>query len=99
MKIHPTAIISSDAKLEEGVEIGPYVIIGADVKIGKNTIIGPHTVIDDFTHIGEGLPYLSVLFYRCSSPGFEIRRRKDPCNYRQFQYYPRICNHSPLDYR
>jgi UDP-N-acetylglucosamine acyltransferase len=54
MKIHPTAIISPDAQLEEGVEIGPYVVIGSDVKIGKNTIIGPHTVIDNFTHIGEG---------------------------------------------
>ena len=54
MKIHPTAIISPDAQLEEGVEIGPYSIIGADVKIGKNTIIGPHTIIDNYTHIGEG---------------------------------------------
>ena len=54
MKIHPTAIISPDAQLEEGVEIGPYSIIRADVKIGKNTIIGPHTIIDNYTHIGEG---------------------------------------------
>ena len=62
MKIHPTAIISSDAHLEEGVEIGPYSIIGSDVKIGKNTIIGPHTVIDDYTHIGEG----NHIFQFCS---------------------------------
>lgn len=54
MKIHPTAIISSDANLEEGVEIGPYSIIGSDVNIGKNTIIGPHVVIDTQTDIGEG---------------------------------------------
>jgi UDP-N-acetylglucosamine acyltransferase len=54
MKIHPTAIISPDAQLEEGVEIGPYVVIGSDVKIGKNTTVGPHTVIDNLTHIGEG---------------------------------------------
>ncbi len=53
MKVHHTAIISPDAQLEEGVEIGPYVVIGSDVKIGKNTVIGPHTVIEDFTHIGE----------------------------------------------
>jgi UDP-N-acetylglucosamine acyltransferase len=53
MKISPTAIISPDAQLEEGVEVGHYSIIGADVKIGKNTIIGPHTVIDNYTHIGE----------------------------------------------
>lgn len=51
--IHPTAIISPDAQLGEGVEIGPYVVIGSDVKIGKNTVIGPHAVIEDFTHIGE----------------------------------------------
>lgn len=62
MKIHPTAIISPDAQLEEGVEIGPYSIIGVDVKIGKNTIIGPHTVIDDYTHIGEG----NKIFQFCS---------------------------------
>ena len=46
MKVHHTAIISPDAQLEEGVEVGPYVVIGSDVKIGKNTIIGPHTVIE-----------------------------------------------------
>jgi UDP-N-acetylglucosamine acyltransferase len=54
MKIHPTAIVSSEAHLEEGVEIGPYSIIGPDVNIGKNTIIGPHVVIDSQTDIGEG---------------------------------------------
>lgn len=54
MKIHPTAIVSADTQLDEGVEISPYAIIGSDVKIGKNTFIGPHTVIDDYTHIGEG---------------------------------------------
>lgn len=53
MKIHPTAIIAPDAKLEKGVEVGPYAVIGSDVVIGKNTVIGPHTVIEDYTHIGE----------------------------------------------
>jgi UDP-N-acetylglucosamine acyltransferase len=62
MKIHPTAIISPDAQLEEGVEVGPYSIIRADVKIGKNTIVGPHTVIDNYTHIGEGCN----IFHFCS---------------------------------
>jgi UDP-N-acetylglucosamine acyltransferase len=62
MNIHPTAIISPDAQLEEGVEIGPYVVIGSDVIIGKNTVIGPHTVIDDYTQIGEG----NRIFQFCS---------------------------------
>lgn len=53
MNIHPTAIISPEATLAEGVEVGPYAIIGRDVHIGKNTVIGPHAVIDEHTDIGE----------------------------------------------
>jgi UDP-N-acetylglucosamine acyltransferase len=54
MNIHPTAIISPDATLAEGVDIGPYSIIGPDCHIGKNTSIGPHVVIESHTDIGEG---------------------------------------------
>lgn len=54
MNIHPTAIISPDATLAEGVEVGPYSIIGPDCHIGKNTRIGPHVVIESHTDIGEG---------------------------------------------
>jgi UDP-N-acetylglucosamine acyltransferase len=54
MKIHPTAIVSPEANISEGVEIGPYTVIGPDVNIGKNTLIGPHVVIDANTDIGEG---------------------------------------------
>lgn len=53
MSIHPTAIISPDAKLAEGVEVGPYSIIGPSVTIGKGTKIGPHVVIESHTDIGE----------------------------------------------
>jgi UDP-N-acetylglucosamine acyltransferase len=53
MNIHPTAIISQEARLEEGVEVGPFSIIEADVNIGKNTVIGPHVVIKSHTDIGE----------------------------------------------
>lgn len=53
MNIHQTAIVSPNACIEEGVEIGPYSIIDSDVRIGKNTIIGPHVVIRPYTDIGE----------------------------------------------
>lgn len=53
MKIHPTALISPDAKLAEGVEVGPFSLVGPDVNIGKNTVIGPHVVIQEQTDIGE----------------------------------------------
>ena len=53
MRIHSTAIVSADAHISEGVEIGPYTIIGPDVRIGKNSSIGPHVVIEPHTDIGE----------------------------------------------
>lgn len=53
MKIHPTAIVDTNAVLAEGVEIGPYVIIDSDVKIGARTTVGPHTTIEGCTTIGE----------------------------------------------
>jgi UDP-N-acetylglucosamine acyltransferase len=53
MNIHSTAIVSPEASLEEGVEIGPYSIIGPGVIIGKNTSIAPHVVIEGPTEIGE----------------------------------------------
>ncbi len=53
MKIHPTAIISPDAEIGEGVEIGPYSIVGRGVKIGSHTVIFSHVVIEDGTEIGE----------------------------------------------
>lgn len=51
--IHPTAIIDSKARLDEGVEVGPYSIIGADVEIGAGTWIGPHVVLNGPTRIGR----------------------------------------------
>lgn len=53
MSIHPTAIISPDARLAESVEVGPYSIIGPRVRIDSNTVIGPHVVIEGDTNIGE----------------------------------------------
>lgn len=52
-EIHPTAVISADAQIAEGVCIGPYVVIGEEVEIGKGTLIGPHTVIEGPTVIGK----------------------------------------------
>ncbi len=52
MAIHPTAIISPDAKLADTVEVGPYSIIGAGVEIGAGSRVGPHVVINGPTKIG-----------------------------------------------
>ena len=53
MNVHPTAIISPGAIVEENVEIGPYSVIGPNVRIGGGTVVGPHAVIEGCTEIGD----------------------------------------------
>ncbi|HAT9734201.1 TPA: acyl-[acyl-carrier-protein]--UDP-N-acetylglucosamine O-acyltransferase, partial [Legionella pneumophila subsp. pneumophila] len=44
-QIHPTAIVSVDARIGRDVVIGPYSIIEGNVSIGQGTVIGSHTSI------------------------------------------------------
>ncbi len=59
MAIHETAIISEDAKLEDGVCVGPYAVIDANTRIGAGTSIGPHCVVGEFTTIGKNCQVFS----------------------------------------
>ena len=52
--IHPTALISPDARISSNVEIGPYVIIGKDVRIGAGCRIEGHAQVMNSVEIGEG---------------------------------------------
>ena len=51
--IHPTAIVSGEAKLACDVEVGPYSVIESDVEIGAGTRIGEHAVIRRHTTVGQ----------------------------------------------
>jgi UDP-N-acetylglucosamine acyltransferase len=51
--IHPTAIVSPDARIHESVTIGPYSVIGEGVEIGEGTRIGPHVVLMGPTVLGR----------------------------------------------
>lgn len=50
--IHPTAIISSSAQIDNSVCIGPYSIIGDFAVIRANTLIGPHVIIEKKAQLG-----------------------------------------------
>lgn len=52
-KIHPTAIVSPDAKLADSVEVGPYCVIEEDVVIGAGTRLLGQCRIGAHTEIGE----------------------------------------------
>lgn len=50
--IHPTAIVSPDADLEEGVRVGANAVIGPEVKIGRGTTVGENAQIQGPTTLG-----------------------------------------------
>ena len=52
-KIHPTAIIHTDADVSENVSVGPFSIIDENVSIGKGTVIGNNVTITGRTTIGN----------------------------------------------
>lgn len=79
--IHPTAIISGDVEIGEGVQIGPYSIITGSVKIGDNTRLISNIIIDGKVEIGSGCtiyPFTSIglppqdLKYRGEDTGVRI---------------------------
>jgi UDP-N-acetylglucosamine acyltransferase len=45
-RIHQTAIISRDAQLGDGVEVGPYAIIGEGCVIGDECVIAARTTLE-----------------------------------------------------
>ncbi len=52
--IHPTAIVSTGAEIDENVEIGPYSVIADNVFIASDTVLGPHVTVDPYVSIGPG---------------------------------------------
>lgn len=53
MKIHPTAVISKEARIAEDVEIGPYAVVEDEVTIGAGCKIAPQVHICQGTAIGK----------------------------------------------
>lgn len=52
-QIHPSAIVSKDALLEEGVVVGPNCFIDSGVKIGSDTVLEANVVIYKDVKIGQ----------------------------------------------
>lgn len=51
--IHATAVVSPDAELGEGVEIGPYAVVEGGAVVGNGTKIDAHAIIRGATTLGE----------------------------------------------
>lgn len=51
--VHPTALVSSRAKIGKGVSVGPYCVIGDDVVLGDDVQLKSHVVIEGNTQIHD----------------------------------------------
>ncbi|MCP4652893.1 MAG: acyl-ACP--UDP-N-acetylglucosamine O-acyltransferase [Candidatus Omnitrophica bacterium] len=54
INIHPKAVVSKAAILEDGVSVGPYSVIDDGVTLGKNVCVNAHAHVKGNTYIGEG---------------------------------------------
>ncbi len=52
-QIHPTALISPSAIIDDTAVIGPYCIVGDEVTIGAHTVLHRHVVVTKLTRIGK----------------------------------------------
>ena len=52
-KIHPTAVVSPEAKISSDVEIGPFAIIENDVEIGEGTVVHNNANIKAGARLGK----------------------------------------------
>lgn len=56
--IHPSAIVSPNAMLGQGVEIGAFTIIHENVEIGDGSIVGPYSELGVHTPLSDGSPLI-----------------------------------------
>lgn len=52
-QIHPSAVVSKNAQLADGVRIGPNCVVGSGVSIGADTMLDANVVIGNDVKIGE----------------------------------------------
>ncbi|MCX6874149.1 MAG: acyl-ACP--UDP-N-acetylglucosamine O-acyltransferase [Verrucomicrobia bacterium] len=51
--LHPTAIVSPQAKLGRNVRVGPYCLIGPNVELGDDCVLHSHVLIEGSAKIGH----------------------------------------------
>ncbi|MGH9967206.1 MAG: acyl-ACP--UDP-N-acetylglucosamine O-acyltransferase [Pyrinomonadaceae bacterium] len=61
--IHPSAVVSTRARIGRDCHIGPYSIVGDEVELGDGVRLESHCVVDGKTTIGAGchiFPFVSI---------------------------------------
>jgi UDP-N-acetylglucosamine acyltransferase len=58
-RIHPTAIVATDAHVDATASIGPYAIVEAGAKIGAGCQLGAHVVVHSAATLGNDVKVMS----------------------------------------
>jgi UDP-N-acetylglucosamine acyltransferase len=53
-RVHPTAVVSPEAELAEGVVVGPFAVLEGRIRLGPGCSIGPHTLLCGPLTMGRG---------------------------------------------
>ena len=53
--IHPTAIVSKEAQLADGVEVGAFAIIGPHCVVGEGCVIAPRASLERYVTLGANV--------------------------------------------
>lgn len=55
MTIHPTALVSPDAKLGVGVDVGPFAIVGEGCEVGDGCVISARATLERNVRLGANV--------------------------------------------
>jgi UDP-N-acetylglucosamine acyltransferase len=53
-RVHPTAVVSPEAELAEGVEVGAYAVLEGRVRLGPGCVVRPHALLCGPLTMGRG---------------------------------------------
>ena len=50
--VHPTAVVSEDARIAPSASVGPCCVVGAGASVGERTVLGPHCIVEAGCTVG-----------------------------------------------
>ena len=53
-QIHEQAVVSPEAQLGAGVQVGAFAVVGAEVELGEGCVVHPHAVVQGPSKFGAG---------------------------------------------
>jgi UDP-3-O-[3-hydroxymyristoyl] glucosamine N-acyltransferase len=79
--IHPTAVISPEAEIGDGVSIGAHACVGPGVSVGAGCVIGPGVVLEGNTRLGQRCRIKANAVIGAPGFGFEYDEEGAPLHF------------------